>query len=298
MNPPHPPTPPLKIGITGVTGFLGSHLAETARREGHTVVGFSRDPFHEMPGCAAVRPFTPGHLSVEGLDAVVHLAGESIAGRWSPTKKERILSSRREGTRALVDALLRTPQERRPRTLVCASAIGIYGDTGDKEVDEATPPGNSFLAEVARVWEYEALRASEAGVRVIPLRLGVILGRGGGVLRLLRPLYKAGLGAQLGSGRQWVSWVHVRDAARLALFCVENEAVAAGPLNATSPTPLRQAEWASALARHWGRRIHLTAPEPLLRLALGEAAALLLESQRVHPRRAIDLGFAFHFPTL
>lgn len=227
----------LQVGITGASGFLGQAVAEALGRAGHQCVAFSRSPQRPVRGCTEVRRFAPGEpLNLEGLDAVVHLAGESLMGRPSKRKREAIMESRRVGTRALVDGLL-AAGPRGPKTLVSASAVGFYGDKGEAVADEGSPAGSGFLAEVTQVWEAEALRAETGGTRVVILRFGVVLGENGGMLKALRPVFRLGLGAALGSGRQWVSWVDVRDVARLVVFVVENPQ-ARGVFNATSPVPL------------------------------------------------------------
>jgi len=243
-----------------------------------------------------MRVFSPGQIDVEGLDAVIHLAGESIFGYWSAGKKERILASRRDGTHALVDAIL-AAGDKGPKVLVSASAIGFYGETGEREVDESAPSGNGFLAEVTRQWEAEAGRARSGGVRVVSLRFGLILGQTGGAIALMRPLFLMGMGARLGSGKQWVSWIDVEDAAGLALFCLENPQ-AEGPINAVAPHPVRNLELTELLARKWHRKAWLSVPAPLIKGALGELSGVLLESQRVLPRRALELGYAFECPRL
>ncbi len=288
----------LKIGITGISGFLGNRVSEIAARAGHHVCGFSRDPHTEVPGCLEMREFAPGLIDVTGLDAIIHLAGESVFGVWTPAKKERILASRRDGTRTLVDAILDARRAGHgPSTLVSASAIGFYGDTGENEADESAPAGHDFLAEVCKTWEREALRAETEGVRVAILRFGIVLGREGGVLGKLRPLFLLGLGAKLGDGRQWVSWIHAGDAANLALLCA-TDPKAKGIYNAVAPHPVRNDEFTQAVARKWHRKAWLSVPSFALKAGLGEFGQTLLQSQRVIPRRVQELGYEFHYPKL
>ena len=282
----------LKVGITGASGFVGQAVVEALGRAGHLCVAFSRSPERGVKGCAATRRFVAGEPpNVEGLDAVVHLAGESIMGLPTAKKLRGIMESRREGTRALVEALL-AAGPRGPKTLVSASAVGYYGDAGEQFVDESAPVGSGFLAEVARVWEAQAQRAGRGGVRVAILRFGVVLGEAGGMLKALKPVFRLGLGATLGSGKQWVSWVDVRDVARLVVFVVENPQ-ARGVFNATSPVPLRNSDFTWALARRFHRRAVLRAPAWALKWVFGSLAGLFLDSQRVLPRRAEALGFEF-----
>ena len=295
----------LKIGITGASGFVGKRLIQEVTRLGHFAVAFSRTPENAVDGCIQTRYFGPPggtfngknlRMNTSGLDAIVHLAGEPIFGRWTEDKKQRILESRRNGTRMLVDAMMQS-EEDGPKVLVSASGVGYYGDTGDREIDETTPPGAGFLAEVTQAWEAEAMRAEKGGIRVTCLRIGLVLGRDGGVMNLLRPIYKLGLGAKLGDGRQWVSWIHVSDLARLILFSIENPHVS-GPLNATSPNPVTNAELTEALARRFNRHAWFTAPEMVLRFLTGDLADALLESQRVLPRRTEEVGYHCQYKKL
>ena len=294
-----------RIGITGAYGFVGRRVIQEITRLGHFAIAFSRTPERAVPGCIQTRYFGPvakGHngreirINATGLDAMVHLAGEPIFGWWTPLKKQRILESRRDGTRQLVDAILQAG-DNGPKVLVSASAIGFYGDTGDREVDETAPPGTGFLSEVALAWEAEARRAETGGIRVPILRIGLVLGREGGAMGFLRPLFLMGLGAKLGGGQQWVSWIHVSDLARLILYSIENQHVG-GVLNATSPTPVRNAEFTEALARRFNRRVWFSAPEKLLRMVVGDFAQALLDSQRVLPRRTEEIGYHCQYKKL
>ena len=283
---------PLKVGITGASGFVGQAVVEELRRSGHTCVAFSRAPERGVKGCVETRRFMPGApVDVAGLDAIVHLAGESIFGLPTPQRLREIMDSRRLGTRALVDSLLAAGATG-PKVLVSASAVGYYGDKGEQIVDESAPAGEGFLAEVTRAWEAEALRAEAGGVRVAILRFGVVLGESGGMMQKLGPMFRLGMGAALGSGRQWVSWVDVRDLARLVGFALENPE-ARGVFNATSPVPLRNSDFTWALARRFGSRAFLSVPGWVLRLVFGKLSGVFLDSQRVLPRRAEALGFQF-----
>ena len=295
----------LKIGVTGASGFGGTRVIQEIARLGHFAVAFSRTPEIPVPGCIQTRYFGPPargkggkdqRMNATGLDAIVHLAGESIFGYWTTSKKERILQSRRDGTRHLVDAIFQADTAG-PKVLVSASAIGYYGDTGDREVDETAPPGRGFLADVTQAWEAEAVRAGQAGVRVVVLRIGLVLGRDGGAMGVLRPFFRIGLGAKLGTGQQWVSWIHVSDLARLILFSIENVHVS-GLLNATSPTPVRNVDLTDALARRFDRKAWLAVPYRLLKLMTGDLADALLDSQRVLPRRTEELGYHCQYKKL
>jgi uncharacterized protein len=279
----------MKVGITGVSGFIGSRVAARCGARGIEVVGFSRNP-----GADARRFELTSAPDISGLDAIVNLAGEPILGLWTKEKKRRIHESRVLGTRRLVEAVAKAP--RLPGVLVNASAIGFYGDTGENVVDEFSAPGNGFLADVCREWEAEAARATSCGVRVVFVRIGFVLGNGG-ALKLLRPLFKLGLGGKLGSGRQWMSGVHVEDVAGMIVWALENERLH-GPVNAVMPEPFRNADFTRELARSVTRPAILPAPAFALRLAFGELAGSMLGSTRVIPRVAPNAGYAYQFATL
>jgi len=278
----------MKIGITGARGFIGGHVARLAREHGHEVIAFSRHP-----GPADRHFSTDAPPDLSDLDAIVHLAGESIMGLWTPAKKRRIRDSRVEGTRRLVEALNADPGA--PRIFVSGSAIGYYGDTGEREVTESSPAGEGFLAEVAAAWEAEAARATKA--RVTFIRTGFVLGPDGGAMRLIAPVFRFGLGGPLGNGRQWMSCIHVDDVAGLILHAIEQESVR-GPLNAVLPAPLRNADFTRAVARAVHRPAILPAPAFALKIGLGELSHLLLDSQRVRPEATLASGYAFHHPTI
>ncbi len=277
------------VGVTGGTGLVGARLGERLRRDGRTPVAFSRDP-------ARGRAWPPRPDDV-ALDAIVHLLGEPVGGRWTRKKKEQIRASRIEGTRLLVDAIAALPAERRPRVLVSASAIGFYGDRGDTILEETSSPGHDFLADVCVGWEREALRAETLGVRVVSLRIGLVMSRSGGALEQMLPLFKLGLGGTMGPGTQWWPWVHIDDLASLACFAIDHDD-ARGPINATAPTPVPQREFAKTLAHVLHRPAFLPAPTLALKAALGEFANELLGSRRVVPTKATALGFSFAYREL
>jgi hypothetical protein len=230
------------------------------------------------------------------VEAVFHLAGEPVAqGRWTAAKKRRIRDSRVLGTRNLVTSIGNMLP--RPRVLICASATGYYGDRGAELLDESSPSGQGFLAEVCRAWEAEALEAEKHGVRVVLARLGVVLApRGGALERMLLP-FRLGLGGKLGSGQQWMSWIHVDDAVGLLLHAAERKDVR-GPINLVSPTPVSNQDFTRELARALGRPALFAVPRLALNLALGEVSDVLLESQRVVPKLARQSGYAFAYPEL
>ncbi len=269
----------MKIALTGASGFIGHALSERLRGAGHEVVPVR---IREMQ-------------SVPPSDAVVHLAGETVGQRWTPEAKRRIRESRADGTRRLVAELAKL--ERPPRVLISASAVGFYGSRGDEALTEASAPGSGFLAEIGAEWEQAACAAAALGTRVVLLRFGVVLGRGGGTLVRMLPAYKLGLGGRMGDGRQWLSWIHMEDALRLVEFTLAAGGLA-GPVNATAPNPVTNAEFTRALASALHRPAFLPAPAFALRLLLGEMAGLVLDSQRVLPRAALDAGFSFRYPEL
>ena len=279
----------MKVGITGVSGFIGSTVAAQCSARGFEVIGFSRKP------SSGARRFELSSVpDISDLDAIVNLAGEPILGLWTKEKKRRIHESRVLGTRRLVEAIAKA--RRPPRVLVNASAIGFYGDTGESVVDEFAAAGKGFLADVCREWEGEAARATSFGVRVVFVRIGFVLGKGG-ALKLLRPLFKLGGGGKLGSGRQWMSGVHVEDVAGMIVWALENEHLH-GPVNAVMPEPFRNADFTRELARCVGRPAILPAPAIALRLAFGELADSMLGSTRVIPRLAQNAGYTYQFATL
>jgi uncharacterized protein (TIGR01777 family) len=230
------------------------------------------------------------------IDVVFHLAGESVGeGRWTAEKKKRITSSRVRGTRHLVSGIEATHP--RPAVLVSASAIGYYGDRGEEVLDESAQPGGDFLAQVCQAWEAEAARARSLGLRVVVPRIGLVLGKDGGALaRMLLP-FKLGLGGRLGSGRQWVSWIHLDDLAGLLLHAARKPEIN-GPMNAVTPGAVTNREFTRVLAAVLKRPAIFSVPAPLLRLALGEFASVLLASQRITPRIALETGYQFRYPAL
>jgi uncharacterized protein (TIGR01777 family) len=290
------------VVVTGATGLVGSALAERLRAEGRTLRLASRAPrrIPAQPGVEAVGwdGVSLPAAALDGAGAVVHLAGESIFGGL-PTRarRERIWSSRIDSTKALVARLRELPAARRPGRLVCASAVGFYGDRGEEELTDASPPGSGFLAELCVAWEAEARGAAELGVRVTSLRFGVILSRAGGALAALSRLFGLGLGGRLGDGRQWLSWIHLDDVVGLALRALDDVDFT-GAFAAVAPAPVRNEDFTRELARAVRRPALLPAPAFAVRLALGELAGELLGSRRVRPARALALGHRFAHPEL
>ena len=294
----------MRILITGVTGFIGRALAGELAGGGHEVVGLSRDAQRAkatVPQLTKVFDWAnpsstpPPTEALTGVDAVVHLLGESVAGRWSAQKKRRILETRVLSTKALVD-VMRT-LDARPKVLVSGSAVGYYGDRGEDELSEQEPPGSDFLGSVSRDWEAAAAEAEGLGVRVVRFRTGLVVGTGGGMLKPMLPLFRLGLGGPLGAGRQWWSWVHMRDVVGLMRFAIENGSIS-GPLNGTAPAPVRQREFAKTLGRVLRRPAIFPAPSLVLKLVLGEFSTEVLTSKRVLPIAAQAAGFSFAYPEL
>jgi len=278
----------VRVLVTGGTGFIGRAVCHALRGAGHAVTIVSREPAGDAIGWDAVGQ------AVAAADALVNLAGEPIAGgRWGSARKEAILQSRVGATRALVDAAGLAAS--RPKVLVSASAVGYYGARDDEPVDETAGPGTGFLAEVCQAWEREASRAEAFGLRVVRLRLGMVLAGDGGALGRMVPPFRAFVGGPLGTGEQWVSWVHRGDVTGLVVEALVNEAYR-GPINATAPEPVRNRDFTAALGRVLTRPAAIRIPAMLLRLALGEMADMLLTGQRVLPRAAERLGYRWQYP--
>jgi len=284
----------MRVLISGASGLLGSAIGRAFEAEGAVVTRLVRS------GAAAEdRIFwEPGKLLTlpSRFDAVVHLAGESVVGRWTEAKKARIRDSRVLGTRTLAEAV--TGMESKPRVLVAASAIGFYGDRGDEVLHEESSPGTGFLAEVCREWESASDPVERAGVRVVQIRTGVVLSKHGGALGQMLLPFRLGLGARLGSGKQWLSWIHVDDFVGAVQHVLGSES-ARGPVNLVGPNPVPNAEFTTALGKALSRPTVLSAPAFALRLALGEMAdEALLASQRVWPDRLLASGYEFRFREL
>ncbi|MCE5335274.1 MAG: TIGR01777 family oxidoreductase [Desulfobacteraceae bacterium] len=293
----------MKIFITGGTGFVGRYLGRRLSGSGHEILVLARSAAsrsNDLSWATLVvgDPNKPGEWqrSVSSCDAVINLAGASIFTPWTETARENILRSRIQTTRNIVDALGAFV---RARTLVNASAVGYYGSRLDDVVlSEISPPGSEFLSEVCLRWEDEASRAERVGARVVLCRFGIVLGRGGGALAKMVPAFRYFLGGVLGSGRQWLSWIHLEDLFRIIDLALRDTAVK-GPVNCTAPGPVTNAEFAHTLARVLKRPIILPAvPAFVLRGLLGEFGDVVLKGQRVSPEKLLGSGFAFLFPEL
>jgi uncharacterized protein (TIGR01777 family) len=269
----------MKCVVSGGTGFLGGHIVKHLQQSKHSVTVWGRN-----------LQFEPN----SDIDAVISLAGEPVAQRWNDEVKQKIRDSRVLGTRSLVEAMSRLP--RKPRVLVSASAIGIYGDRGDEILTESSPLGTGFLADVCKSWEEEANRAAAFGIRVIKLRVGFVLGKNGGALAKILPAFRAFAGGRLGTGKQWMPWIHVADIAELFTYAVENEV--SGVWNATAPNPVRNTQFTEALASAVSRPALFPVPPFALKLAFGEFAQHMLDSARVVPEAALPHGFHFRYPNL
>lgn len=295
-----------RIIIAGGTGLIGRALAALLTASGTEVVLLSRSAASgaadsALPAGARLAAWdgksAEGWLDLaSGAAAIVNLAGESIAGgRWTEARKKRIATSRRQATAAVVEAIAHARIA--PRTLLQASAVGYYGDRADELLPEAAAPGIGFLAETAAEWEAASATVESLGVRRVMARTGVVLAREGGAFPKMALPFRLGAGATLGTGKQWMSWIHIADEAAALAFLIDHP-TAHGPFNLVAPAPATQAEFASELAAALRRPLFARAPAWVLRAALGEMAELVLASQRVVPQRLVELGFRFHYPRL
>lgn len=287
------------VAVSGASGLVGKQLVSYLQTDGHKVCALSRKDTGNYEDTILWDPekgvTNPARL--ESVDTIVHLAGENIAaGRWTESLKARIRSSRVNGTRSLVQSL--RPLAKRPSTLVCASAIGYYGDQGDRILDESATAGTGFLPDVCKAWEQEAMAAQELGIRVVCVRIGVVLSPQGGALAKMLLPFKLGVGGVMGSGSQYWSWIGLHDLVRVLAFCVKNESLC-GAVNGVSPQPLTNRDFTKVLAGVLHRPAIFPMPAFMARLALGEMANdLLLASTRVVPKKLVDAGFEFQGPDL
>ncbi len=290
-----------RVVIAGGSGYIGTTLAAALKANGHEVVVLTRSPEVRLPAGRAVRWDPDGGGSwqkqLAGAAAVVNLAGSSIGkGPWTAARRTEILESRLRATGALVQAIASLPAADRPAALISASGVDYYGDRGEEVVDERSTPGTCFLATVCIRWEAAARQAEELGVRVALLRTGLVLSRDSAALRLMALPFRFLAGGPVGSGRQWVSWIHLQDVVGLYSMAVERPVV--GPMNLVAPGAVRNAEFAAEMARVLGRPGWLRAPAPLLRAVLGQQADLLLHGRRVEPAVATAEGYQYAYPGL
>ena len=285
----------MKVLVSGSHGLVGTALIKSLEQEGHDCFRLVR----HAPHSAHEIEWSPERYSIalsliEGFDAVVHLAGESIAeGRWSDEKKKSIRESRVKGTRLLGDALANLTQQ--PKVLISASAIGYYGNRGDETLTEASAPGDDFLSEVCVEWEKATDLAKEKGIRTVNARFGIILDKDGGALKKMLPPFKMGIGGRIGDGQQWMSWIALDDVVDAIKFALTNDSLQ-GPVNFVAPNPVRNAEFTKTLGKVLSRPTIFPIPAFGVRLAFGEMAdALLLSSQRVEPKRLNETGYEFQY---
>jgi uncharacterized protein (TIGR01777 family) len=287
---------PARILVSGSSGLIGAALIRVFKLSGYEITCLVRGAVSgkEQIQWDPARPLAPELVS--GFDAVVHLAGESIVGRWTEARKRRIRESRVQGTRRLAEALAQAPQ--RPRLLISASAIGYYGDRGDEILHEDSSSGSGFLAEVCREWEAATEPAAKAGIRTALMRFGLVLSSSGGALQKMLPPFRIGVGGNMGNGRQWWGWIDIDDLVGAVLHVMKTETLR-GPVNVVAPSPLTNAEFTKTLASVLSRPAILPMPAFAARLAFGQMGdELLLASQRVEPAKLIASGYVFQNPDL
>jgi uncharacterized protein (TIGR01777 family) len=293
----------MKVFMTGGTGFVGTNLTNKLVEKGHRLTLLTRKirEKHPLPpGADYVEgdPTRPGPWQdrVAEHEVIINLAGTSIFRRWTSPAKKAILESRTRTTQNLVDAL--SARKGLNTHFFSTSAVGYYGFRGDEDLDEDSPPGEDFLASLSVEWETCAMKAETHGARVVPLRFGIVLGKEGGALKQMIPLFKSYLGSPLGSGKQWFSWIHMEDLTSIYLFLLEKQDIA-GPINCTSPNPVRNRELTKVIGEVLGKPTLMPAvPAFAMKMILGEFGSVLIKGQKVIPKRLLDKGFRFHFPLL
>ncbi len=297
----------MKVAITGATGFVGSRLVQRLHKDGHRILVLTRNtssaqkvfPAGAFPN-VEIQDYTPTisgswQDAIAGCDGVVNLAGEPIAEeRWTPEQKQKILNSRQLGTQKIVEAIAKA--DPKPSVLVNASAVGYYGTSETATFDETSSSGNDFLAQVCQAWEAEAQKVKDAGVRLVILRLGIVLGNGGALGKMITP-FKLFAGGPLGSGRQWLSWIHLDDLVNLILQALTNPKME-GVYNATAPHPVPMAELSQTLGQVMQRPSWLPVPGFALEALLGDGAMVVLEGQQVMPKRTLEAGFKYEYTDL
>ncbi|MFN6474812.1 TIGR01777 family oxidoreductase [Nostoc sp. DedQUE07] len=297
----------MKVAITGATGFVGSRLVQRLHKEGHKIVALTRNtafaqkvfPSEAFPNVEIVAhtPNASGSWQsvIASCDGVVNLAGEPIGeGRWTPERKQEILNSRKLGTQKIVEAIAKANPK--PSVLINASAIGYYGTSETATFDETSLSGNDFLAQVCQAWEAEARKVKDAGVRLVILRFGIVLGNGGALGKMIPP-FKLFAGGPIGSGRQWFSWIHVDDLVNLILQALTKPEIE-GVYNATAPNPVRMADLSQTLGQVMNRPSWLPVPAFAIEALLGDGAIVVLEGQQVIPKRTVQTGFEYKYPNL
>jgi len=285
-----------RVLLTGSSGFLGSALLPTLKARGFEVTRLVRGVAAKEDEIRWNPAWPPSSEAISGFDAVIHLAGETVVGRWTASKKTKIRDSRVTGTRNLVHALLEAKD--RPRLLISASAIGYYGDRGDELLNELSTSGSGFLADVCREWEAAAQPAVNAGIRTALVRTGVVLSRDGGALKKMLLPFQMGIGGNIGSGRQWMSWIHLQDWIGAIHHILKNDLVQ-GPVNLVGPKPVTNAEFTKTLASVLSRPAIFPVPAFVAKLAFGQMGEeVLLGSQRVEPARLVTSGYPFQYSDL
>ena len=296
----------MKVAITGATGLVGSRLVAVLKQKGHQILVLTRNPSKAQtifPASAypnlEIVQYTPlqsgtWQQSISGCDAVVNLAGEPIAERWSPQQKQAIMESRQLGTRKLVEAIANAAVK--PQVLVSGSAIGYYGTSESQAFDETSDTGNDFLAQVCQNWEAEAQQVTTSGVRLVTVRVGIVLANGGALGKMLGP-FKMFAGGPIGSGKQWFSWIHREDLVNLILQGIEQQEMS-GVYNATAPNPVRMGTLCQVLGEVMNRPSWLPVPDFVLEILLGDGAVVVLEGQKVLPQKTLASGFNFQYPEL
>ncbi|MCL6752424.1 TIGR01777 family oxidoreductase [Nostoc sp. CCCryo 231-06] len=297
----------MKVAITGATGFIGSRLVQRLHAKGDQIVVLTRNitfaqkvfPSETFPNVEifAYTPNTSGSWQsvIASCDGVVNLAGEPIGeGRWTPERKQEILNSRKLGTQKIVEAI--TNANSKPTVLINASAIGYYGTSETATFDETSLSGNDFLAQVCQIWEAEATKVKDAGVRLVILRFGIVLGNGGALDKMITP-FKLFAGGPIGSGRQWFSWIHVDDLVSLILEALTKPEIE-GVYNGTAPNPVRMADLSQTLGEVMNRPSWLPVPSFAIEALLGDGAMVVLEGQKVLPKRPLETGFEYKYPNL
>jgi len=292
----------MKILITGGTGFVGTQLTSRLTQDGHQVTILTRSlkgVKGSSPGISYLEGDPtkkgPWQEAIKNHDAIINLAGASIFSKWTDEHKKAIRESRVSTTQNIVEGIPSDPSKK--ITLFSTSAVGYYGFCGDEELSEDAPPGNDFLARIAMEWEGEALKARDKGARVVITRFGIVMGEKGGALSQMIPLFKKYIGGPIGSGKQWFSWVHIKDLAEAFTFLLKHPEIS-GPVNLCSPNPVRNKDLAKALGKALHRPSFMPAPGFMVKLVLGEFGSVILEGQRVIPRRLLENGFVFQYPEI
>lgn len=292
----------MKILITGGAGFVGTQLTSRLIQDRHEVTILTRSlkgAKRSSPGISYLEGDPtkkgPWQEAIKNHDAVINLAGASIFSKWTEEHKKAIRESRVKTTQNIVEGIPSQPPKQ--FTLFSTSAVGYYGFCGDEELGEDSPPGNDFLARIAQEWEGEALKARNKGARVVITRFGIVMGEQGGALSQMIPLFKKYIGGPIGSGKQWFSWVHIKDLAGAFVFLIKHPEIS-GPVNVCSPNPVRNRDLAKALGKALHRPSFIPAPGFMVRLVLGEFGTVILQGQRVIPRRLLENGFVFQYPDI